>query len=116
MSKLKQEYKPQEYSNIAIGQLETLKNIESLTNDQIKTFQSLNDFSAGINGMTFSMAKFANIAKTLEETLNPKVLGEVISSSLMREMKPILTTIQNVAENVDKNSEKLTNFRRRFKK
>ncbi len=110
MSKLKQEYKPQEYSNIAIGQLETLKNIESLTNDQIKTFQSLNDFSAGINGMTESMAKFANIAKTLEETLNPKVLGEVISSSLMREMKPILTTIQNVAENVDKNSEKLTKF------
>lgn len=110
MDKLKLEYKPIEYSNIATKQLQTLVSIADLTKDQTKAFQSLNNFSNGLNEMTESMMKFGGIAKTLEETLNPKVLGEVISSALMKEMSPILNNIQNINENVNENSQKIKKF------
>ncbi len=110
MQKLKLDKNPITYVNIATKQLLTSQKILNATEEQTKTFQSLSNFSDGLGEMSKSMAKFGDIAKTLEETLNPRVLGEVISSALMKEMTPILKNIQSINENVDKNSEKLTRF------
>ncbi len=110
MQKIKVDKNPTTYLNIATKQLLTSEKILDSTEIQTKTFQSLSNFSNGLGEMSQSMAKFGDIAKTLEETLNPKVLGMVIAQAVNEEMKPILSRIQNVAENVDKNSEKLTKF------
>ena len=99
MDKLKLNEDTITYVNIATKQLLTSQKILSATKKQTNTFQSLASFSDGLNEMSQSMLKFGEIAKTLEDTLNPKVLGEVISSALMKEMTPILQNIQNINEN-----------------
>lgn len=110
IEKLKLNKLTRTYTNFATEELNTSKEILKAIHVQTETFKSLNDFSNGLEEMSQSMAKFGEIANTLEKTLNPKVLGEVISSALMKEMTPILQNIQSINENVDKNSEKLTKF------
>ena len=110
MDKLKLNEDTITYVNIATKQLLTSQKILSATKKQTNTFQSLASFSDGLNEMSQSMLKFGEIAKTLEDTLNPKVLGEVISSALMKEMTPILQNIQNINENVNENSRKIKQF------
>ena len=98
------------YENIATSQLATTQKILVATQEQVNSFEALNDFSKGLGEMSESMAKFGEIANRLDETLNPKVLGEVISSALMKEMSPVLNNIQAITSNVDSNSRKITKF------
>lgn len=110
MQKIKVDKNSITYLDIATKQLLTSKKILDSTEIQTETFKSLSNFSNGLDEMSQSMVKFGDIAKTLEATLNPNVLGMVIAQAVNEEMKPILSRMQNVAENVDKNSEKLTYF------
>mgnify|MGYP003999525743 CR=1 FL=1 len=98
------------YVDIATRHLSTSTQIYKATNEQTETFKSLNDFSDGLEEVSKSMMKFGDIAEALEETLNPKVLGEVISSALLKEMTPVLNNIQSITSNVDKNSQRITQF------
>lgn len=98
------------YENIATSQLYTTQKILAATEEQANTFEALNDFSKGLGDMTESMAKFGDIANKLDETMNPKVLGEVISSALLREITPVMNKIQEITSNVDNNSQKITKF------
>ncbi len=98
------------YENIATSQLSTTKKILVATQEQTNTFEALNDFSKGLGEMSESMAKFGDIANKLDETLNPKVLGEVISNALLKEITPVMNKIQEITSNVDNNSQKITKF------
>ena len=80
------------------------------TKKQTKTFKSLSTFSDGLNDMSKSMEKFGDIATTLEKTLNPEVLGNVISKALLKDLNPVLADIKSITSNVDDNSQKITKF------
>ena len=110
IEKLKLNKSKRTYTNFATEELKTSKEILKATQLQTETFESLNDFSSGLKGMTQSIAKFGEIANTLEKTLNPQMLGEVISSALLKEMTPVLNNIQSITSNVDNNSQKITKF------
>lgn len=110
MEKLKLENNPITYVNIATKQLLISQKILNATEEQTKTLESLNNFSEGLEEMSQSMAKFGNIAKTLDDTLNPEVLGKVIAKAVNEEMSPILNNIQSINENVNDNSNKIKQF------
>jgi len=110
MEKLKLEHNSITYVNIATKQLLISQKIFNATEEQTKTFQSLSSFSESLQEASEGMKMFGEIAITLEETLNPKVLGEVISNALMKEMTPILNNIQSINENVNENSQKIKKF------
>jgi len=98
------------YTKIATQELDTSIKILNAINKQTNTFESLSNFADGLENVTASMELFSEIATKLDKTLNPKVLGEVISSALLKEMTPILENIQSITSNVDKNSQKITIF------
>lgn len=98
------------YSTIELKQLETLSNVLDSIRDQTNTFKSLNNFANGLNSMTESMQKFGEVAEKLESTLNPKVLGEVISTALLNNISPVLNDIQTINNNVNDNSNRIKQF------
>jgi len=98
------------YSNMNFRQNEIFEEMLKAINLQTKTFFELGDFSSGLADMSESMSKFGKITESLEKTLNPEVLGEVISNAFIKEMSPVLNRIEEVSKNVDKNSEKITKF------
>jgi len=108
--KWNKKYKINTYSNIIEEEKRIAIEMLEATKQQAKTFESLGTFSDGLADMSENMKKFGNIAETLEETLNPKVLGEVISSALLKDLNPVLKDIQSITSNVDKNSQKITRF------
>ena len=100
----------QTYNSIANEQTQISKEILEATKKQTKIFKSLSSFSDGLNDMSKSMGKFGEIATTLEKTLNPEVLGNVISTALLKDLNPVLADIKSITSNVDNNSQKITKF------
>ncbi len=98
------------YVDIAIKQLTTSKKLLLSTEEQTKAFSGMSDFSESLGEAAEGMKMFGEIAVTLEETLNPEVLGKVISDALITQMKPTLDSIQDITSNVDNNSQKITKF------
>jgi len=98
------------YTNMNFRQNEIFEEILKAINLQTKTFSELGEFSSGLADMSESMSKFGAISESLEKTLNPEVLGEVISNAFLKEMSPVLNRIEEVSKSVDKNSEKITEF------
>jgi len=110
IEKLKLEDNSITYVDIATKQLLTSEKTLIAIKEQTKTFESLSNFAESLKKASEGMEMFGEIAITLEETLKPKVLGEVISSALMKEMTPILNNIQSINENVNDNSNKIKKF------
>jgi len=98
------------YADITLEHLELSQKLLKTTQEQTEALSGLNQFSTSLKEASEGMTKFAHIAETLEQTLNPQVLGNVIAQAVNSEMKPILDKVQSVSENVDINSQKITDF------
>lgn len=72
--------------------------------NQTEVFASLSGFSSSLTQASEGMTKFTGIAETLEQTLNPEKLGNIIAKAVTSEMKPILTSIQSITEQVNESS------------
>ena len=103
------------YVSIEREQIEISKKSLHAIEQQTETFKSLNSFSKSLEEASEGMKMFGEIAITLEETLNPKVLGEVISTALMQQMKPILDNVSEMTQEVNKNSENINENSKQIK-
>jgi len=110
IEKIQLKYSPKTYESIALGQFNISHDLLYAIQKQTETFEGMNNFSSSLQEASVGMRKFGDIASVLEDTLNPNVLGKVIANAVNNEMKPILEKVQNVTNNVDRNSQKITYF------
>lgn len=92
------------YESMSQKQLELSSLLLQEIKNQTATFASLSSFSSSLTQASEGMTKFASIAETLEQTLNPEKLGNIIAKAVTSEMKPILTSIQSITEQVNESS------------
>lgn len=92
------------YESMSQKQLELNILLLKEIKNQTETFASLGSFSSSLTQASEGMTKFAGIAETLEQTLNPEKLGNIIAKAVTSEMKPILTSIQSITEQVNESS------------
>lgn len=98
------------YVDIATKQLIISRKSLDATEKQTKSLQALSHLTETFQNASLGMEKFGEIASNLEKTLNPQVLGAVISNALTKEMSPILNNIQDITSSVNQNNEKITKF------
>lgn len=110
MQKIADTNKTLTYSDIQIAHLNNSDKSLTAMKELSEVFSSLKSFSDSLGGMTESMQKFGNIANKLEDTLNPEVLGNVISQALLKDISPILNDIHNINKNVNENSNQIKEF------
>jgi hypothetical protein len=92
------------YEGMSQKQLELNKLLLKEIKTQTETFASLGSFSNSLAQASEGMTKFAGIAETLEQTLNPEKLGNIIAKAVTGEIKPILISIQSITEQVNESS------------
>lgn len=98
------------YVGLERQQIEMSKKSLLATEQQTEAFKSLNNFAGSLEEASEGLKMFGDIAVTLDSTLNPTKLGEVISTALMEQISPILNHVSEITEKVNENSKEIKEF------
>ena len=105
------------YLKLFQEQNNALKTIINGIQEQAEAFKDMKSFATSLQNASAGMEKLGEVSKNLEQILNPEKLGQVIADAVNGEMKPILeninqviTNVSEVSENVDRNSQQITDF------